>query len=302
MKWCKKIDVWLLKRKIGSLSEAALKVRVISMDNINAYQKHIHNYILSLASHPYVRRYLPEPIVDENKLYLLIMLLNDVDLTDEERDQFIAATMLVQIALDIHDHIPALTTINDGESLQEHQLTVLAGDYYSGLYYYILSKLERIDLIRLLAEGIKDINEQKMILQQSNLVDEEVLYSAVQTIQSSLIVKVAECFSKDNYREFIQQYLLMCTLKDESSQFILHKDTFLFNSLSCLILDKPAKELVEHERKRLLLSVEKRIKWLHSACSQSLLLSFNINSNLYKTLKATLTENELKENSYAEEG
>ena len=279
-----------------------MKVRVISMDNINAYKKHLHNYILSLASHPYVRRYLPEPIIDENKLYLLILLLNDVDLTDEERDQFIAATMLVQIALDIHDHIPASTTINDGESLQEHQLTVLAGDYYSGLYYYILSKLERIDLIRLLAEGIKDINEQKMILQQSDLVDEEVLYSAVQTIHSSLIVKVAECFSKSNYQEFIQQYLLMCSLKSESGQFIVHKDSFLFNTLSCLKLGKPAKELVELEREMLLLSVEKRIKWLHSVCSQSLLLSFNINSNLYRTLKATLTENELKENSYAEEG
>lgn len=272
------------------------------MDNLNAYKKHLHNYILSLASHPYVRRYLPEPIVDENKLHLLILLLNDIDLTDAERDQIIAATMLVQIALDIHDHIPASTTINDGEALQEHQLTVLAGDYYSGLYYYILSKLERIDLIRLLAEGIKDINEQKMILQQPDLVDEEVLFSAVQTIQSSLIVKVAECFSKSHYHKFIQQYLFMSTLKNERKQFIAQDDSFLFHSLSCLKFGKPAKDLVEHERERLLLSVEERIKGLHSACSQSLLSSFNNNSNLYRILKVTLTENELKQNSYVEEG
>lgn len=272
------------------------------MDNLNAYKKHLHNYILSLASHPYVRRYLPEPIVDENKLHLLILLLNDIDLIDAERDQIIAATMLMQIALDIHDHIPASTTINDGEALQEHQLTVLAGDYYSGLYYYILSKVERIDLIRLLAEGIKDINEQKMILQQPDLVDEEVLFSAVQTIQSSLIVKVAECFSKSHYHKFIQQYLFMSTLKNERKQFIAQNDSFVFHSLSCLKLGKPAKDLVEHEREKLLLSVEERIKGLHSACSQSLLSSFNNNSNLYRILKVILTENELKQNSYVEEG
>ncbi|MGN1385571.1 MAG: heptaprenyl diphosphate synthase component 1 [Bacillus sp. (in: firmicutes)] len=272
------------------------------MDNINVYKKHLHNYILSLASHPYVRRYLPEPIVDDEKLHLLILLLNDIDLTDQERDQIIAATMLVQIALDIHDHIPASTTINDGESLQEHQLTVLAGDYYSGLYYYILSKLERIELIRLLAEGIKDINEKKMILQQSAFADEEALYSAVLTIQSSLVLKVAECFSKSQFREFIEQYLLMCTLIKHREHFIAQEDSFLFDSLSCLIFNKPAKNLVEHESNELLLSVDKRIAWLHSACSQSLLTSFSPNSSLYRILQATLTENELKESSYAEEG
>lgn len=272
------------------------------MDNITAYKKHLHNYILSLASHPYVRRYLSDPIIDDDKLYLLIMLLKDIDLSDEERDQIIAATILVQIALDIHDHIPASATINDGQSLTEHQLTVLAGDYYSGLYYFILSKLERIDLIRSLAVGIKDINEHKMILHQLHFEDEEALYSAIRTIQSSLVVKVAECFKKSHYREFIEQFLLICALKQQREQFIAQGDSFLFNSLSGLIFKKQAKDLVERERSELLSSAEKRIESLHSSCSQSLLSSFNQNSSLYRSLQAILTENELKESSYAEEG
>jgi len=292
----------LVVENLLQLNNTALKVRVIIMDTINAYMKHLHNHILSLTSHPYVRRFLQDPIIDEDKLYFLILLLQDLELTDEERDQYISATMLVQIALDIHDHIPASTTINDKGALQEHQLTILAGDYYSGLYYYILSKLEHIDLIRLLAEGIKDINEKKIVLQQNILEDEEEIFTAVQIIQSSLIVKVAECFSKTNYQELIQQYLLLSSLRSESAKFRAEDNSFVFDALSRLFFQKEVKDLLETERRRLQLVVEERIHSLHSSCAQSLLSSFNINSGVYKILNTTLTENELLENSYAEEG
>ena len=49
-------------------------------------------------------------------------------------------------------------------TIKVRQLTVFAGDYYSGLYYKHLAKVGNISIIRMLSEGVKDINEHKVIV------------------------------------------------------------------------------------------------------------------------------------------
>jgi heptaprenyl diphosphate synthase len=113
--------------------------------------------------HSFLNKYIKQPFVDEGKLLILSGIMEGTDFSKNKKEQIIITAMLVQIALDTHDHVPA--EINGLESKTEKlekQLRVLAGDYYSGLYYMLLSELEEIDLIHKLATAIKEINEYKM--------------------------------------------------------------------------------------------------------------------------------------------
>src|SRR5699024_11828541 len=83
-----------------------------------------------------------------------------MDMKDTKKKQIILTVMLVQCALDTHELVP----VNNDSMLSktEKQLAVLAGDYYSGLYYALLAEHGQIRMIQILANAIKQINEYKM--------------------------------------------------------------------------------------------------------------------------------------------
>lgn len=103
--------------------------------------------------------------ISEDQLYMLQHLFLLAPDFKDKREQYIITTLLVQAALDTHDSVTPHNVENEGEQAdQSTQLTVLAGDYYSGLYYLILSSTADIEFIRVLAYAIKEINELKMKL------------------------------------------------------------------------------------------------------------------------------------------
>ncbi|WP_052343525.1 heptaprenyl diphosphate synthase component 1 [Bacillus massiliigorillae] len=272
------------------------------MNNIYNYSKQIHNHIISKAFHPYLRRFLYEPVIEEKKLLLLILLLQELDITDEERDQYITATMLIQTALDTHDNVTLSSVDGNPEMLKNRQLTVLAGDYYSGLYYYILAQLENINLIRSLAEGTKDINQQKIVYHQHHFTDEEALLKTIQVIESSLIVKVAECFKITSNTRFIEQFLLLNRLQTEKEKFKSNRSSYVYNMFAEILFSKGETQLSQVERSSLVSVIDEHINKIYQACVEELNVLSSTKASTLSLYKTTLLEDEWKVNSLAEEG
>jgi len=178
------------------------------------------------VSHSYLLKYIEDPIVDEDKLLLLHTMLSDICLDDAEVKNYVLPTMLVQIALDTHEYVTN-ASVNTSLNMKNRQLTVLAGDYYSGLYYYFLAKNNDIKMVRKLAEGIKDINEHKIIIYKNDSVEIEQLLKSVEIIEASLVRKITDYFNVPIWTEFSSKFLLLKRLLKEK-EIIKRKDSSIF--------------------------------------------------------------------------
>lgn len=180
--------------------------------------------------HSYFIKYIEEPFVDEKKIALLYSILKSANVHSEQVKHYVVTIMLVQIALDTHEKVSVKENIETDGILKRRQLTVLAGDYYSGLYYYLLSMNHDIALIRALAEGIKEINEQKIMLYEQMYETIEELTHSITTIEAALLQKVCDHFQMESFKPFVSNVLAMHRMKKEYECYQQNKNTPVFEA------------------------------------------------------------------------
>lgn len=143
-------------------------------------------------THPFLAKYIEKPYIDEDKLLLFYAIFQEANVSEKEMENYCTTAMLVQIALDTHDLVGNVKC-TEQRDLIGRQLTVLAGDYFSGLYYYILANLNDVKMIQTFAVAIKEINEHKIRLYQSKQDVTDMLYS-LSVIESSLFHHIGKHF------------------------------------------------------------------------------------------------------------
>lgn len=152
----------------------------------------LKQYIEHKMNYKYVDKFVKRPQIDQFQLELLYYVANEKKFTKQEMRAYLTATMLVQTALNAHELVNNEEThFYTERQKKEKQLLVLAGDYYSGLYYLLLTEMKDIDMVGSLAKAIKKVNEQKMQLYYKEYDSIDELIQMLLSIHSTIIAHVS---------------------------------------------------------------------------------------------------------------
>ncbi|MFZ7912509.1 heptaprenyl diphosphate synthase component 1 [Bacillus cereus] len=198
----------------------------------------IKEKLMEKLRHPYFINYIEEPFIDEEKIALLYGALKSANLHIEQIEHYVVTIMLVQIALDTHERVSNKAGEEEIEFHKCRQLTVLAGDYDSGLYYYLLSMNRDIVLIRALAEGIKEINEHKIMLYQKAHETTDDIMKSIVTIESALLQKTCDHFQLSHWKPFITYVLGGNRLQKEIQLYADKQHSPVFQAMQDALGDK----------------------------------------------------------------
>lgn len=189
------------------------------MYSINLELADLKEKVSEKIAHSYIKKHIKNPIIDDDKLFVLNEIYKNSSMSRSQKQDYIVIIMLIEIALKTHD----LVDDNNYKNETDKQLTVLVGDYYSGMYYYLLSILEDINMIKQLAASIKKINEEKMILHYSDNKTENEIYKSLLISETYLFTEVAKINGNHELIPFIENLLMLNRLKKEK----LDENSFL---------------------------------------------------------------------------
>lgn len=101
-----------------------------------------------------------------SRVRLLYTFLNDRDSgkSNCKAETCALAAFLVQLGLDTHDKIDLEINHQDERNMRSRQLKVLAGDYFSGVFYELLAQAGEIKIVSLMSTAICEVNRLKVNL------------------------------------------------------------------------------------------------------------------------------------------
>ncbi|MFY0781992.1 heptaprenyl diphosphate synthase component 1 [Peribacillus simplex] len=276
------------------------------MLNITDDIRQLKRLIETKAQHPYLLKHIQKPSLDEDKLILLWGLFNDLDVLNEKRNQYIISTMLVQIALDTHEIV---SNSGDGielpEVLKNRQLQVLAGDYYSGLYYQGLASVGNVDMIRILSSAIKKINDNKIILyQQGSINDVPTLLMTIKAIEASLIRKLADYYNEPAWIDISEDLLLLKRLHAEKRSYLKTGQSIVFDVLRAMPFDDSISGdvLISEKEEQVRTQFDKCLRDARQSVQCSMRKMAKFDDELLDRVKVILEQTESIANSYVKEG
>ncbi|MCE7791013.1 heptaprenyl diphosphate synthase component 1 [Salipaludibacillus sp. CUR1] len=192
-----------------------------AFDNYNKELNRVFDSFYTRVNHPYIKRFLEDPVVDADQAAVLFYMLKDKGYSRQYIHDCILTAMFVQAALDTHEtvNVHGLGT----ETLKtKRQLTVLAGDYYSSLYYYVLAQLGDVPLIRVMAKSIQDINESKMSIYKQHKKKYKPGIRELKNVYTSLLKNIAVFTGSADRVALIEEFFLFKSLLAERDLFLDH--------------------------------------------------------------------------------
>ena len=224
------------------------------MQNLQKKLDHVRDKIEGNIRHPFLSQQIKAPVIDEDKLLMAVTVLDHLDMPIAQLEDIATSTMLLQVALDTHEKVTNAMT--GDKNHRNRQLTVLAGTYYSGLFYKLLSSQNEIDVIRVLAKGVETVNDQKIIVYQKEVDGIDKLMKSIMNIESSLLMKLIGYLRVDVWDDIVSNFLFIKRLMFEKDQFRSQNTSVVFDALKKLVFPKQDPNIKE-------LSLEQQNHLLH---------------------------------------
>lgn len=190
---------------------------MVTLSQFDTTVQEIKRSFYHLIKHPYLDLYLADPEVDEDKIRFLYAMLQNV-LPNKDVELYTISTLLVQAALDVHEEIN-LHNITETFERRKGQLEILAGDYYSSLYYYLLAKNSQLPMIQVFSHTIQEINEFKMNIYLSPDLTFDEAKKNIILIESILLQKIAAHFDLDGWDGVLENYFFLKRILHEKSEW-----------------------------------------------------------------------------------
>ncbi|MBA3924960.1 heptaprenyl diphosphate synthase component 1 [Listeria rustica] len=192
-----------------------------------AQLKQVEELVLDQTAYRFLGENFDGPKMDKDQMLWLHEAIRGTDLEDSVAHQVIGATLYVILAHDTHDGIDEPSDVKQ-KTWQERQLTVLAGDFYSSLYYRALSEFGMIDLLAALQRGVQETNEAKVNLYQLHITgDEDYLVHLVMS-KAAIFSRFATYFGCNETFTFVgaRAILLTYLLKERKNWLLTGSSLF----------------------------------------------------------------------------
>ncbi|MNJ42296.1 Heptaprenyl diphosphate synthase component 1 [compost metagenome] len=127
---------------------------------------HISNLAQKYVGYDMISKYTELPTFPIPRVHLLYTFLNThkQDYTPDAAQSCALASFLVQLGLDTHDLIDQNTEKVEDTLMRSRQLKVLAGDYFSSVFYELLAAEGNITTIASMCGAICEVNRLKVNL------------------------------------------------------------------------------------------------------------------------------------------
>lgn len=215
------------------------------MSSINELKKVVTENIFNTIKHPYLNKHLPTPKFDDVKLLLLLQVLVEGKFEEDQIIHYCKALMIHQIALDTHEKVSSY----EGSKLvrEKKQLTVLEGDYYSGLYYEALANSGEINLIKELSYAVEEMNEQKINLVHHHFASLTELLECITIIESTIHVHFSKYIGAEHFVKEIEKQCLLSRIKKEQVNLEKNLETDFLIQIQNIIGVKNDKNRLKEE-------------------------------------------------------
>lgn len=187
------------------------------------------------------------PSIERARLFFLLLPFFDGNKWTQEMEDSAKTVSIVYAALHAHDQVKENSPIS-----KEQQLTVLAGDFYSGIYYQMLSNMKNIKLIQQLATGIIRVSEKKASFYEVQPLSIAGIEESADVIETELLSIFYSHYGFDkylplaklvlNYSGYLYQLDLLRSgeqtnilrLLDNSLRYPLYAERWLLDKLETL--------------------------------------------------------------------